>query len=420
MTDSHWTRAAFTLIELLVVIAIIAILAVVVVLTLNPAQLLAQSRDSNRVSDMTTLNNALGLYATDQSGASTFSLGSSSVVYVSLPDPAATTTAGTNCGTMGLPALPLGWNYHCAASSTYRQVNGTGWMPVNLTNITSGSPISTLPVDPTNQSSSRLYYTYTTNGGQFEVTAAMESSKYKLGGSNDVISSDGSTLATVYAKGTNLAIEPLDYGDSSLLGLWTFDEGSGTVAYDYSGSNATGSWQGTLGSQWSANAKVGPYAGNFDGTDNYVSAPALNIFNEHAFTVTGWIYPTVSKEDEGLLGVCQASTLDHCLHLAIRSSTPYMGFFGDDISGGTTTLDTWYYLAFTYTGGAGGLRTIYLNGIAVASGTSAAGLQVTNGTVTDIGTDVIEGDVQGMIDDVRIYNRALSTAEIAAMYNGGK
>jgi len=43
-------RSAFTLIELLIVIAIIAILSIVVILVLNPAQLLKQSRDSNRVS----------------------------------------------------------------------------------------------------------------------------------------------------------------------------------------------------------------------------------------------------------------------------------------------------------------------------------------------------------------------------------
>ena len=48
------SRSAFTLIELLVVIAILAILAVVVVLVLNPAELLKQSRDANRLSDMQT------------------------------------------------------------------------------------------------------------------------------------------------------------------------------------------------------------------------------------------------------------------------------------------------------------------------------------------------------------------------------
>ncbi len=52
---------AFTLIELLVVIAIIAILSVVVVLSLNPAEMLRQSRDSNRVSDMDTLSHAISL-----------------------------------------------------------------------------------------------------------------------------------------------------------------------------------------------------------------------------------------------------------------------------------------------------------------------------------------------------------------------
>jgi hypothetical protein len=38
-----------------------------------------------------------------------------------------------------------------------------------------------LPQDPVNNTSSRLYYTYTTNGYQYETTAVMESSKYKLG-----------------------------------------------------------------------------------------------------------------------------------------------------------------------------------------------------------------------------------------------
>ena len=55
----------FTLIELLVVIAIIAVLAVVVILTLNPAALLQEARDANRVSDMATLKSALSLYLAD-------------------------------------------------------------------------------------------------------------------------------------------------------------------------------------------------------------------------------------------------------------------------------------------------------------------------------------------------------------------
>lgn len=191
------SRSAFTLIELLIVIAIIAVLLVVVILSLNPAELLRQSRDSNRVADMATLSQALGVFSADQS---TGSLGSPSTLYVSLPDPTATSTAGDQCQGLGLPALPATWAYHCAASSTYRNTDGTGWVPVNLKAVSSGSPLGSLPTDPTNASSSRLYYAYVTDGTRFEVTAAMESQKYKLGGSNDVIATDGGTLASVYEK----------------------------------------------------------------------------------------------------------------------------------------------------------------------------------------------------------------------------
>src|ERR1039458_7608646 len=99
-------RKGFTLIELLVVIAIIAILAVVVVLTLNPAELLRQSRDANRVSDLATLNAAINIYNTDQSGASTYSLGAASTSNPSIYDPAATSTAGDQCQGLGMPVLP--------------------------------------------------------------------------------------------------------------------------------------------------------------------------------------------------------------------------------------------------------------------------------------------------------------------------
>ena len=70
MFKNKSTRSGFTLIELLVVIAIIAILSVVLILTLNPAELLRQARDSNRVSDLATLKSAISLYLADVSSPS--------------------------------------------------------------------------------------------------------------------------------------------------------------------------------------------------------------------------------------------------------------------------------------------------------------------------------------------------------------
>jgi prepilin-type N-terminal cleavage/methylation domain-containing protein len=172
---SSSSRSAFTLIELLVVIAIIAILAVVVVLTLNPAELLRQSRDSNRLSDLATLTSAINLYNTDQGGASGYSLGTPGVTYLSVPDPAATTTAGSDCTGLGFPS---GGAFHCAASSTYRTASSTGWIPVSFSAISSASPISNLPIDPVNTTSSNLYYTYQTDGTTFKLRAIPESTKY--------------------------------------------------------------------------------------------------------------------------------------------------------------------------------------------------------------------------------------------------
>ena len=138
------SRRAFTLIELLVVIAIIAVLAVVVVLTLNPAELLRQSRDSNRLSDLSTMSDAINLYNTDQGGASGYSLGSSSVTYLSISDPTATSTAGTNCSGLGGNIATGTTFFHCPASSTSRNVNGTGWIPINFSTMSEGAPFGSL------------------------------------------------------------------------------------------------------------------------------------------------------------------------------------------------------------------------------------------------------------------------------------
>src|SRR3989344_260296 len=173
--NTYFSRSSFTLIELLIVLAVLSILSITVILTINPSEFLKQARDSTRLSDMANINSSLNLFVVDSPDAS---LGTASTTYISIPDPTATSTAGTQCQGLGLSELPSGWTYHCAATSTYRNTDGTGWVPVNFQSMSFGSTLGTLPIDPINTTTSGNYYTYTP-GGSWQLTATPESNKVR-------------------------------------------------------------------------------------------------------------------------------------------------------------------------------------------------------------------------------------------------
>ncbi len=183
----------FTLIELLVVIAIIAILMVAVVITLNPSELLKQSRDSNRLSDMSTLKTAIALYQAD----------------VTMTTPLG--TAGTCYNSFGINAsctstIPTGEFLSVLAinASTSRVVDGSGWIPVDFNLISSGAPISQLPIDPINSAS--YFYGFEASGtSMFKLTMKTESAKFSASGTADVESTDGGSFNDTYETGPGVA-----------------------------------------------------------------------------------------------------------------------------------------------------------------------------------------------------------------------
>lgn len=165
----------FTLVELLVVIAIIAVLAAVVVLIINPLELTRQSRDTARLSDLTSLNNALNVAVQEasNSGAQVLCVG---------------TTAPCSGTSNTLP------------QTTTRRSDGTGWVKVNLGAQQSVS-VPTLPADPVNDATYR--YTYTTNaaGDKWEINAVLESQKFQTKMAND-----GGNNDNVYEVGSDYSI----------------------------------------------------------------------------------------------------------------------------------------------------------------------------------------------------------------------
>ncbi len=179
----------FTLIELLVVIAIVAVLAVTVILTLNPAQLLRQARDSNRINDLTNLKSAISLYLVD------------------VPTPTLATSTN-NCYAHVSSSLASCTAVRFAAGTTVITTSsqsvssGLGWVPINFTSISGGSPIAALPIDPINNATYFYAYKADTANLTFELNADLESSKYIQGGPNDRESTDGGSSAGLFEVGS--------------------------------------------------------------------------------------------------------------------------------------------------------------------------------------------------------------------------
>jgi prepilin-type N-terminal cleavage/methylation domain-containing protein len=405
---SRSSRGAFTLIELLVVIAIIAILAVVVVLTLNPAQLLAQSRDATRVSDMATLNTAIGLYQTDSGG--TGFMGTSTIVYTSLADTSST------CGSWGL-VVPPSSTYNCTVSTSLRSTNSNGWIPINFASISAGTPLGSLPIDPINTSSSGLFYTYYASGSQFVVTAVPESIKQKTAlVQNPVIPN----YSYVFANGSNVTINPL-FNPSGLVGWWPMDEGAGSSTLDLSANGNIGTWvgtpAGTNGTYYTA-GRVGSWGGYFNGTNNYVNLPTSSLpVGDNPMSMTAWIYFTGTTStlynpifDMGNWSSCQTFGLSIGTGLL---NVPYCM-----ASAFTITPNTWSFVAATHIPGS---TTIYFNGQSFTHA-STENVTYTATSPAEIGQFAGGGGNRfpGVIDDVRVYNRALSAAELQVLYVIGR
>jgi len=183
-------KKGFTLLELLIVIAILAILAAAVLVVINPAEILKKSRDTRRVNDLDSLRSALAMYITD----------------VSSPDLDGTGVCSTDewitSSTASCRSGVTGGNCH---QSDGTAVDGTGWIPVNLSSISTGSPIASLPIDPTNDAD--YFYSYRCDGDNttFELNANLESTYYTTTISSEI--KDGGDDTDLYEVGTDPGLD---------------------------------------------------------------------------------------------------------------------------------------------------------------------------------------------------------------------
>jgi hypothetical protein len=209
---------------------------------------------------------------------------------------------------------------------------------------------------------------------------------------------------------------PEDTFTRGLVAYWSFDEGSGNIAYDSSGNGNHGT---IYGAKWT-NGKSGTGL-SFDGVDDYVfvsDSDSLDI--SKAITLMAWVFPrarqAVSDRDGIVIkGSAYYLTITPSGYVAVH----FYGLANPGYHVGTIVvpLKQWSLIATTYDSTTGKIR-IYVNN-ALDKEISTSGIISTTAYQLAIGSEW-KGDSRffnGLIDEVRIYNRALSEEEIRYHYN---
>jgi Concanavalin A-like lectin/glucanases superfamily len=198
-------------------------------------------------------------------------------------------------------------------------------------------------------------------------------------------------------------------GPGGLVAAYSFDEGSGTGVADASGSGNGGSF-GTA--TWSTAGKYGN-ALSFNGSSARVTVPdSSSLRLTDGMTLEAWVYPTTVNS--AWRDVIYKGSDDYYLEAtSSNSGRPvaggiFGGTYGETYGTNNLASNAWTHLAATYDGTT--LR-LYVNGTQVSSIARSGTIKASAGPLT-IGGDPLYGQYfTGRIDDVRIYDAALTQAQ---------
>ena len=222
-------------------------------------------------------------------------------------------------------------------------------------------------------------------------------------------------LSAASAQATATATADPTPPASGLVLAYGFEETSGTVATDASPVKNNGTVNGATGT---ASGRFGR-ALSFDGVNDRVDVPdAASLDLSAAMTLEAWVRPTSNSGWRTAL-IKERGTTDLVYGLYSSSgaapNTENVTNVKNVATGpGPLALNTWSHLASTYDGSA--LR-LFVNGTQVAT-KAVSGAMPNTVNPLRIGGNAVWGEYfSGLIDEVRVYNRALSAAEIGVDMN---
>jgi hypothetical protein len=226
-------------------------------------------------------------------------------------------------------------------------------------------------------------------------------------------------VAALYAAG---ATERRAAPELGMIGYWSFDDATGTKATDFSGNGSIGTLTNMDASTDWVVGKRGK-ALDFDGSDDYVSAVNSTSITSAQTSVSLWVkvaaYPQANPR---LIEIQDGSSSAQIIRdgtsgqWVTKHSQFQSGFNGTQW--GVPVVGTWQHIVVVWDS-VGNTTQFYLNGVAqdgTANGNIGIGNQanaVYIGSRSDLNATTF---FDGIIDEVRIYNRALSLSEVSALY----
>ncbi|MGC1943643.1 MAG: IPT/TIG domain-containing protein, partial [Candidatus Acidiferrales bacterium] len=246
--------------------------------------------------------------------------------------------------------------------------------------------------------------------------------------SGTVTASIGAAKVTDLAGNPNTASTSTDNSvtynaQSGLVASYSFSEGSGTTTADSSGNNNNGTLSG--GVTWTT-GQVGN-AISFNGSSGNVTVnDSTSLDFAGSFTLSGWVKPATVTGTQTVL--IKETTTGGCAYFwQIVNGQIDSGFNNGSAcvehvaTTATLTAGTWYYIAVTLDHSSNTYNT-YLNGSLIAS-TTETGASVPNSQSLMMGqSGNAAGGFErynGVLDEVKIYSRALSLSEVQQQYNAG-
>jgi hypothetical protein len=298
------------------------------------------------------------------------------------------------------PSLSVGQGGPAADGITATLVSGSA-IPVSFT--TSALPAG---VTASFSSASCTVTCSTTLTLAASATAAAGSSNVVItatGSGNSASTTIALTITTATGSGTS----------SGLAARWKMDEGSGTSTADASGNGNTGTLNNAAWATGSSGTSIA-----LSGSNSYVAVKeSSSIEMSKQLTVAFWMYASTNTSVDPRV-IAKLYSWD--VKLNTSSLHPQFSSGGKYAMMNTSLpLYTWQHVVFTF---SSGVLKGYVNGVPVAfsantfTGTETIPLQM-YGLL--IGTDPSKtASFKGNMDDVRLYNQALSAADVLALYAG--